>query len=248
MAGLCRGAILCGLLAASSLVFASGPQPEAAGDEAAILHALEEGRATRNEAQLRSVAAELERRIASEPGRPQAHYLRARALGYLVDALVARKDSKAATASVDEAIAELGKSLALEEGSSDAHSLLADLYGRRIGLSGFMGGAKYGHKVGDENQRALELDPKNPRAWASLGRQRLQTPKMFGGDIDKAIESFKKSLELDPGSDETWFWLALAYRKQGDSAQALQAAQRARELNPASVAARELVEAIQSRK
>jgi hypothetical protein len=29
-------------------------------------------------------------------------------------------------------------------------------------------------------------------------------PKMFGGDIPKAVESFQKSLAIDPAQDETW--------------------------------------------
>jgi hypothetical protein len=50
----------------------------------------------------------------------------------------------------------------------------------------------------------------------ALGRQYLNAP--FGGDVDKAIENFRKSTELDPNSDETFVWLAMALRKKGDMA------------------------------
>jgi len=65
----------------------------------------------------------------------------------------------------------------------------------------------------------MALDDKNPRVWASLGRQYLMTPKMFGGDVPKAIESFQKSLAFDTSPDETWVWLAKAFQKQGDTSQ-----------------------------
>jgi hypothetical protein len=41
-------------------------------------------------------------------------------------------------------------------------------------------GPKFGPKVKEENAKAMALDDKNPRVWASLGRQYLMTPKMFG--------------------------------------------------------------------
>jgi Tfp pilus assembly protein PilF len=80
----------------------------------------------------------------------------------------------------------------------------------------------------------MAIDDKNPRAWASLGRQYLMTPKMFGGDVAKAIESFQKSLALDSSQDETWVWLAKAFQKQGDRAKARDAVQHAVALNPDS--------------
>jgi len=93
-------------------------------------------------------------------------------------------------------------------------------------------GPKYGPKIDQENQRAMALDDKNPRVWASSGRKFLMAPKMFGGDVLKAIDSFQKSLSLDPSQDEAWVWLAKAYQKQGDKPKAREAIQRALQLNP----------------
>jgi Tfp pilus assembly protein PilF len=72
------------------------------------------------------------------------------------------------------------------------------------------------------------------KPWASLGRQYLMAPKMFGGDVAKAIESLEKSVALDPQRDETYVWLARAYKKHGDKAKAQEAIQRALTLNPHS--------------
>jgi Flp pilus assembly protein TadD len=63
---------------------------------------------------------------------------------------------------------------------------------------------------------------------------------MFGGDVDQAVASFRKAIELDPKSDEAYVWLAIACRKKGDSAQADLALQDALRLNPRSAFARHL--------
>jgi tetratricopeptide (TPR) repeat protein len=146
-----------------------------------------------------------------------------------------RKDKKAAGAAVDKAIEAALRSIQLNDKSADAHSLLADLYGRKISLgNGMFAGPKFGPKVKEENARAMALDDKNPCVWASLGRQYLMAPKMFGGDVAKAIESFQKSLAIDSSQDETWVWLSRAFQKQGDKTKAKDAIQNALTLNPDS--------------
>ncbi len=169
-----------------------------------------------------------------------AFYQLARVNSYLSDAYLMHHDKKNAEKALDAAIASVQQALKLNEKSADAHSLLADCYGRKIGLGTPMfSGPKYGPKVQEENRRALELDPQSGRAHASLGRQYFEAPKMFGGDLEKAIEEFRKSTELDPRSDETFVWLAMALRKNGDSNEARQAIEIALKLNPESVFAKE---------
>jgi len=136
---------------------------------------------------------------------------------------------------VDKAIDAAQRSIQLNDKWADAHSLLADLYGRRISLGNAMfAGPKFGPKVKEENVKAMALDDKNPQVSASLGRQYLMTPKMFGGDLTKAIESFEKSVAPDSRQDETYVWPARAYKKQGDKAKARDAIQHALTLTPDS--------------
>jgi tetratricopeptide (TPR) repeat protein len=186
---------------------------------------------------VRDLAAE---QTKQHPEDAEAFYRLARVNSYLTNAYTMRHDKKNAERTLDVAIENLQQSLKLNEKASDAHSLLADCYGRKIGLGTPMfAGPKFGPKVDAENRRALELDPNNPRAHASLGRQYFEAPKMFGGDLDKAIAEFRKSTELDPKSDETFVWLAMALRKKGDASGAQQAIAQALRLNPESVFARE---------
>lgn len=153
---------------------------------------------------------------------------------------MAQGDKKNAEHALDEAIRNVQEALAVNDNSADAHRLLADLYGEKIGFGMAMfAGPRYGPKVQQENQRAFALDANNPHVYASLGRQYLEAPKMFGGDLDKAIESFRKATQLDPKSDESFVWLAIALRKKGDSAGAQQALQEALTLNPQSAFAKQ---------
>jgi predicted Zn-dependent protease len=207
---------------------------------------LEAARRKRDPLQLESLQAQLQQHITQNPGDPQLQYKLAQVESYLVDVAEARKDKKAATVAVDKAIEALQRSIQLNDKSAAAHSLLADLYGRKISLGTTMfAGPRFGPKVGEENKRALALDDKNPRVWASLGRQYLMAPKAFGGDIPKAIESFQKSLALDATQDEIWVWLAKAYEKQPDKPKAREALQHALQLNPQSPMAQEAFKSLE---
>jgi tetratricopeptide (TPR) repeat protein len=223
------------------LAVAWAQSPEPVPDSA--LQLLEQGRTTFNPSTLDAARDTFARLTEVHPNNALYWYERARANHYRSLALEAHGDKKNAGKALDEAVSEVQQSLELSEGSSDAHSLLADLYGRKIGYGMPMfTGPKYGPKVQQENQRALELDANNPRAYASLGRQYFMAPKMFGGDLEKAIGSFHKSTQLDPKSDETFVWLAIALRKKGDNAGAQQALQEALRLNPQSAFAKETEE------
>lgn len=68
-------------------------------------------------------------------------------------------------------------------------------------------------------------------------------PGMFGGDLNKAIANFQRSLELDKKSDETWFWLARAYRKLNNHESFEKTMRTVLRLNPKNVLAqKELAE------
>ena len=195
--------------------------------------AVEAARKSHDEKQLQSLKTQLEQKVAQNPNDAGIYLCLARVQEYLLDVYEMRKDKKAAGETVDKAIDAAQRSIQLSGKSADAHSVLADLYGRKISLgSAMFAGPKFGPKVKEENAKALALDDKNPHVWASLGRQYLMTPKMFGGDVAKAVESFQKSVALDPQQDETYVWLAKAYKKQGDKAKANEAVQRALQLNP----------------
>jgi tetratricopeptide (TPR) repeat protein len=235
-------------LAAAALIafVAFTPLFSSAQTDDALAASLESATRKRDVQQLESVKTQLELRIKQNRNDAQSEYQLARVEACLADVAEMRKDKKAATAAIEKAFEAAQRSIQLNDKAADAHSLLADLYGRKIGLGTAMfAGPRFGPKVGEENKRAMALDDKNPRVWASLGRQYLMTPKAFGGDVAKAIESFQKSLALDTSKDETWYWLAKAYEKQGDKPKARDAIQHAIELNPENPLAKEASQSLE---
>lgn len=219
-----------GLLASSLALSASA---SAADDP--LRAAVETARRTHDEKQLQSVRTQLEQKIAENPNDAASYLDLAKVHEYLQDDYEMRKDKKAAGEAVGKAIEAVQRSIQLNDKSADAHSVLADLYGRKISLGSAMFlGPKFGPRIKEENARAMALDDKNPSVWASLGRQYLMAPKMFGGDVLKAIDSLERSVALDPQREETYVWLARAYKKHGDKAKAQEAVQHALTLNPDS--------------
>jgi hypothetical protein len=64
-----------------------------------------------------------------------------------------------------------------------------------------------------------EFTPPTARGEISPG---FMLAVMVCGDIRKVIDSFQKSLTLDPSQDETWVWRA-NYQEQGDKPKARKA-------------------------
>ena len=103
-----------------------------------VAAALEAARKTHDEKQLQSVKMQLDQRIAQNPSDAGLYLGLARVEGYFADVYEMRKDKKAAVAAVDKAIEAVQHSIRLNDKSADAHSLLADLYGRKISLGNAM--------------------------------------------------------------------------------------------------------------
>jgi tetratricopeptide (TPR) repeat protein len=194
---------------------------------------LEEGRVLLDAAVLNAARNSFAQCAHEDPKNAQCLFDLARAEFYLVKVEEIAKHGDASRKMLDNAVADAQKAAALNDRSAEAHALLGDLYGAKI--SGMISGMKFGPKANAETQRALQLDPNDALAHAAQGRKYLFSPSAFGGDIDKAIESFKHAVALDPHSDEDYVWLAKAYRKKGDAAQEKEAIAQALRLSPRSV-------------
>src|SRR5215471_14232310 len=76
-------------------------------------------------------------------------------------------------------------------------------------------------------ERAVRLEPHNPRNWYLLGRSYLYDLEQ--PDPVQAVAALRRSVELDPYSAEAMLDLAIAYDSEGEPGQArsvLTAAQR----------------------
>jgi tetratricopeptide (TPR) repeat protein len=80
--------------------------------------------------------------------------------------------------------------------------------------------------VKEEMQLALELDPKFVGAYSLAGSVYYELPGLFGGDLDKSEEMFRKGLALDPRATGLRVGLAKTLAKKnrvGDARRELQA-------------------------
>jgi tetratricopeptide (TPR) repeat protein len=219
------------------LLVGTGLRPAKAQDQTSELtaaqHKLEEGRTALDEATLSDAEAQFEQCAKSASASAQCEYGLARVAYYRVLAAESRHDKHSGERWIDPGIAHAQRSISLNEPFAEAHSILADLYAKKI--TGMFSGMKFGPKASAENQRALSLNPKSAVVQAALGREYMFKPKAFGGDINKSVEALQSSVQLDPDSDEAWVWLSIALRKRGDEAGSDKSIHKALTLNPRSV-------------
>ena len=71
---------------------------------------------------------------------------------------------------------------------------------------------QFGPRANAEIQRAFQLNLGNAQVFAVVRRKYVYAQSRFDGDLDKAIESFKKAFALDPRNDEDVVWLATRIR------------------------------------
>src|SRR5215469_1887298 len=81
-------------------------------------------------------------------------------------------------------------------------------------------------------ERAVRLEPRNPRNWYLLGRSYLYDLEQ--PDPEKPVSAFRKSDELDPYSAQAMLDLAIACDGEGDSARARLALEEAQRVYPLS--------------
>lgn len=144
---------------------------------------------------------------------------------------------------VEDGIEHLAKSIELKDDFSDSHALLSSLYGSKIIINPLLG-MTLGPEAGKEISRANELNPNNPRAYLVHGISKYHTPPMWGGGVDKAIESLLKATSLydslpppdslmpDWGHDEAYLWLGNCYMRKEDYKSAKLQFQKALQINP----------------
>jgi tetratricopeptide (TPR) repeat protein len=80
-------------------------------------------------------------------------------------------------------------------------------------------------------ERAVQIDPRLERSWASLARLYLRSDR-----LPEARDAASKAVEINAANADAWSDLSVIKRKQGDLSGALQAARNALELAPNTAA------------
>ena len=183
-----------------------------------------------------------ERALAMEPDNLllQYHvaYAEYRLMTYLLNREKDRFDPVA-----DKAVDRLESILRRKPDWSEAQALLSAIHGLQIAKN-WTRALTLGPKANSLAQQATGNDPENPRAWLMHAAQKLNTPRMFGGSIDEALNAYKKSVELfenrgeyDPlkpswGYTDALVWLGITYERLDRDEDALAVFEKVLDIEP----------------
>lgn len=183
-------------------------------------------------------------RLVNEPTYPWlAHYYVAYADMRMFGYHMSNGEKDKALAVVDDGLAHLEKSVALNPEFAEGYALLSALMGNKIGLKPLLG-MTLGMKSGSMIAKAFQLAPKNPRVSFISGQSAYYTPSMFGGGKDKAREKLMIAIELfgtfevekeifpDWGEDEAHAYLGMVQMDKNELSAAKASFEKALELNP----------------
>lgn len=151
-----------------------------------------------------------------------------------------KQESDLAEQSLDQAMAILERLDQEQNQNAEVKALLAQVYGYKIALSPIKG-VVYGGKSQQTLQLAESLAPANPRVLLVKGIGAANTPPMFGGSKEEALQAFDKSIQAYEndmysnyywGHSEAYTWRGLLHAQLGDSEQAMADWQKALEIDP----------------
>lgn len=202
---------------------------------------LEKARDTQDRATLDRLAAQYVAEAQNQPSDAAAQYRAALANSYLAEVAIELRDKNQAHLAADAGIKAAERAVALKSDSAEFHRLYGTLCGQAISAN-ILQGLKYGHCAQDEVNKAVQLDPKSAENYVSRGVGYYYLPPQFGGGNELAIKDFQKALEIDPKSADAHMWLALALRKANQNAEARKQFERAVQLNPERVWAKQQLE------
>jgi tetratricopeptide (TPR) repeat protein len=152
----------------------------------------------------------------------------------LVEAAHDHQNDTVVKQAAQEGVAAAERAVKLNTESSEAHRLVGELLGQLIPHV-FAGGMRYGSHSTEEIEKAMQLDSHNPNAFVARGNNYFFTPKTFGGDKEKAVDTWKKAIAIAPTSDAAGtahVWLARAYQSLGKSENATTEINEALKINP----------------
>lgn len=146
---------------------------------------------TGDPAELKALAAKMERAAAVAPADWLPRYYQAYAL--LINVFQSKEDSDAKDKTLDQAEAALAKARQLKGDESELLTLQAYLYQARLGVSPMLRSMKYSRLVTEVVAQAKALNPNNPRPYLVGANNVYYTPSMFGGGAEAAKPLYEEA-------------------------------------------------------
>jgi tetratricopeptide (TPR) repeat protein len=205
---------------------------------------LKRARDAQDLAALDRLIAQYRRTADADPRSAEAQYQLALANSYAAEVAMELHDKKKSENYAEAGMEPARKAVAANESNAEYHRLLGELCGQVIPASPLLGALKYGQCAKDEINRAIQLDNKLALAYVSRGVGNYYLPASMGGGADAALEDFNHAISLNLKSAEAYLWKGVALRKANREAEARQALQRAVELDPDRIWAKQQLEKI----
>jgi tetratricopeptide (TPR) repeat protein len=206
-----------------------------------------------------SAAEKFQQAIDDQPDDYLGHYWKGAALFYLASyylhAYEKDKNPGQGVATVDEGLVVLTQAIEKNPAFSESHALRGVLRGMHIQLNPWSIFTQ-GPGVQSDRDRALALNPDNPRVHYLTGISLWMAPEIFGGGATEALKHFLRAEELfaaesqreksalDPvwGYSTCLSFIGDVYARQGDRKQAYRYYQKALMQNPADRRAKDGLE------
>jgi tetratricopeptide (TPR) repeat protein len=210
----------------------------AAANPDAVNPDLVRARDTQDRAALERLEAQAASDAQKQANDAQAQYRAALASSYLAEVAIEVGDKTRARAAAESGIQAGQRAVALNAQSAEFHRLLGTLCGQAVS-SNPLSVLKYGRCAQDEINKAIQLDPKSALNYVGRGVGNYYLPAAMGGGEDVAVKDFQKAIALDAKLGEAHLWLGIALRKAGRNADAHAELQKAADLAPARVWAKQ---------
>ncbi|HEY3939736.1 MAG TPA: tetratricopeptide repeat protein [Bryobacteraceae bacterium] len=162
----------------------------------------------------------------------EAQYRLALAQSFGAEVAMELRDKKKSEGYAEAGMDAAQKAVSANGGNAEYHRLLGELCGQVIPANPLFGALKYGQCARDEIAKALQLDNKLALAYVSRGVGNYYLPSAMGGGADIAIKDFDSAISLDPKLSEAYLWKGVTLRKANRNAEARQALQKALQLDP----------------
>lgn len=176
---------------------------------------------------------------AKSAGTPDANYRVALAYSNAAEVAIEQRDKHKSEQYAESGMEAAQKAVNAGPNNAEYHRILGQLCGQVIPANPLFGALKYGQCARDEINKAIELDSKSALAYVSRGVGNYYLPAQFGGGIDLALKDFDKAIALNPKLGDAFLWKGVALRKANRNAEARAALEKAVQLDPDRVWAKQ---------
>jgi tetratricopeptide (TPR) repeat protein len=160
-----------------------------------------------------------------------SQYRAALTASYAAEVALELREKDAAKNAAETGIRYAERAIALDGRNSEYHRVLGTLCGQVIPAN-VLAGLRYGRRAQEAIEKAMELNPKSPQTYLARGVGNYYLPALMGGGPEKAIQDFRKAIQLDEKLADARLWLGLALRKLNRNVEARQAFTESLRLNP----------------